>query len=87
MSLDEGRFFNERLMALARADDIPKRDTPVEWITYDLWNTIRSVDEKLGRGIMEPVFKFQRAQTDPKRMGIRNLRDYFVYRDGDVGKE
>ena len=73
-------------MPIARGDVLPNRDVPVEYITYDLWESMRSHDRKLADEILEPVFTFMRAQTDPSRKGDFGLGTYLQYREGDVGK-
>ncbi|KAI8152894.1 Aristolochene synthase [Colletotrichum sp. SAR 10_70] len=57
-------------------DTQPDRNVPVEWITYDLWNDMRSCDEALAEEILEPVFTFMRAQTDKSRLSIQELGEY-----------
>lgn len=86
MSLDEGYTYNERLIPMARGDILPKRDVPVEWITYDLWESMRAHDGPMADKILEPTSTFMRAQTDPKRLKQKDLGSYFEYREADVGK-
>ncbi|KAJ4349460.1 carbonyl reductase (NADPH-dependent) ari1 [Didymosphaeria variabile] len=86
MSLEEGRLYNEKLMPISRGDVLPDRNVPVEWITYDLWESMRAFDRKLADEILEPVFTFMRAQTDPRRKKLMDFGEYLVYRERDVGK-
>lgn len=86
MSLDDGRAYNERLMPLFRGTAQPDRSTPVEWIGYDLWEAMRAHDRDMADEILEPVFVFMRAQTDPKRLTEMELGRYLEYREADVGK-
>lgn len=86
MSLEDGSAYNERLILLSRGDTQPDRNVPVEWITYDLWNDMRSCDKALAEEILEPVFTFMRAQTDKSRLSIQELGEYLRYRERDVGK-
>ncbi|KAJ9306248.1 hypothetical protein DTO217A2_4182 [Paecilomyces variotii] len=86
MSMDEGSAYNERLIVLSRGNVLPDRSIPVEWITYDLWESMRAHDKALADEILEPVFSFMRAQTDKVRLSIKGLGNYLEYRDGDVGK-
>ncbi|KAI8189844.1 Aristolochene synthase [Colletotrichum sp. SAR 10_75] len=76
MSLEDGSAYNERLILLSRGDTHPDRNVPVEWITYDLWNDMRSCDKALAEEILEPVFTFMRAQTDKSRLSIQELGEY-----------
>ncbi|KAJ0120939.1 aristolochene synthase [Diaporthe amygdali] len=86
MSLEDGSAYNERLILLSRGTAAPNRSIPVEWITYDLWEELRACDRELADEILEPVFTFMRAQTDKSRLDIKELGEYFKYRERDVGK-
>ena len=86
MSFEDGKAYNEKLMPISRGDVLPDRSVPVEYITYDLWESMRAHDRELADEILEPVFTFMRAQTDPKRKGLDELGSYLEYRERDVGK-
>ena len=86
MSFEEGKAYNDKLIAMCRGDILPDRNTPVQYITYDLWESMRTFDKPLADQILGPVFTFMKAQTDPKRKDIRGLGPYLIYREGDVGK-
>ncbi|KAK1542486.1 aristolochene synthase [Colletotrichum paranaense] len=86
MSFEAGSSYNERLILLSKGESLPDRSVPVEWITYDLWNDMRTCDEVLANEILEPVFTFMRAQTDKTRLQIKELGHYLKYREKDVGK-
>jgi aristolochene synthase len=86
MSLEEGSKYNENLIPISRGEVLPNRDIPVEWITYDLWESMRAYDKPLADEILEPVFVFMRAQTDKARLTIQGLGPYLEYRERDVGK-
>lgn len=86
MSFDEGSAYNEKLMPIARGEVLPDRNVPVEWIMYDLWESMRAHDRVLADGILEPTFTFMRAQTDKSRLTIKEMGPYLTYREKDVGK-
>lgn len=86
MSFEDGKSYNEKLMPISRGHVLPDRSAPVEYITYDLWESMRSCDRKLADEILEPVFTFMRAQTDPRRKSHFQLGSYLEYRERDVGK-
>ncbi|RYP61517.1 hypothetical protein DL770_009771 [Monosporascus sp. CRB-9-2] len=86
MSLSEGSKYNEKLIKIAQADILPDRSVPVEYIMYDLWESMRSHDRELANCVLEPMFTFMRAQTDKARLEPMNLEEYFQYREKDVGK-
>ncbi|KAL8948611.1 MAG: hypothetical protein Q9222_005206 [Ikaeria aurantiellina] len=88
MSLEEGKAYNENLIPISRGDVLPDRSKPAEFILYDLWESMRAHDKELADEILEPVFTFMRAQTDPARTdgSVRELGPYLEYREKDVGK-
>ena len=86
MSFEDGKAYNEKLMPISRGVVLPDRSIPVEYITYDLWESMRAFDRKLADEILEPVFTFMRAQTDPRRKDAMELGEYLEYRERDVGK-
>ncbi|KAF1829175.1 Aristolochene synthase in complex with 12,13 Difluorofarnesyl diphosphate [Decorospora gaudefroyi] len=86
MSLAEGEAYNNKLMPIARGDVLPDRHVPVEYIMYDLWESMRACDREMANQVLEPVFTFMRAQTDPTRLRPMDLKEYFEYRERDVGK-
>lgn len=86
MSFDEGSAYNERLIPISRGDVAPDRSVPVEYIIYDLWESMRKHDREMADGILEPAFLFMRAQTDRTRIKPMGLGEYFTYRERDVGK-
>lgn len=63
LSLDEGKAYNDRLKPLCRGDVLPNRSDPVEWIMFDLWESMRATDVVLASGIINPLLRFMDAQT------------------------
>ena len=86
MSLQDGEDYNRILMPLCSGDTLPDRSIPVQWIMFDLWESMRAADRELANGILEPVFTFMRAQTCKSRLTMRRLDEYLDYRQGDVGQ-
>ncbi|RYP13362.1 hypothetical protein DL765_006903 [Monosporascus sp. GIB2] len=86
MSLEDGKAYNAKLMPISRGDVRPDRGVPVEYITWDLWESMRAYDRKMADDILEPTFEFMRAQTDPSRLKPMDLKEYLEYREADVGK-
>lgn len=86
MSLQDGEKYNEILMRLCSGDALPDRSVPVQWIMFDLWESMRACDREMADGVLEPVFTFMRAQTSKARLSIKGLEEYLDYRQGDVGQ-
>ncbi|KAI0535504.1 Aristolochene synthase in complex with 12,13-Difluorofarnesyl diphosphate [Xylaria digitata] len=76
MSFDEGKAYNGKLMALVRGDELPDRSIPVQSMFYELWEAMRSNDEELAEGIVEPLFIFMRSQIDNRRAQPMSLMQY-----------
>lgn len=85
MSLDEGKRYNESLMPFCTGKT-PNRAVPEEWMMYDLWEEMRSLDQQLANEVVEPVFLFMRAQTAKERLSMHGLHQYLRYRQADVGQ-
>ncbi len=86
MSLEQGKSYNAKLMPVMRGEELPDRSMPVEYVMYDLWESMRAHDREMADGILEPVFVFMQAQTDRTRMKTMGLGEYLEYRERDVGK-
>ena len=86
MSFQDGENYNATLMPLCAGDALPDRSIPVQWIMYDLWESMRACDRDLANGVLEPVFTFMKAQTSKTRLSIKGLDEYLDYRQGDVGQ-
>ena len=67
MSLEEGKAFYQRLILLAKGKGLPNREDAYEWITYDLFATMRAKDEELANGILQGAILCVLAQVDPAR--------------------
>ncbi|KAI1121946.1 Aristolochene synthase in complex with 12,13-Difluorofarnesyl diphosphate [Nemania abortiva] len=85
MSLSDGRAFDETLIHICRGDLVPERNSPIEWITRDLWENLRAHDRELADRMLEPCFVWMRSQTDTRRLKRMDLKEYFAYREADVG--
>lgn len=86
MSFEEGKVYNETLMPIVRGEALPDPVIPVQNIMHELWADMRGCDTGLANEVMEPLFLFMRAQTDPKRKHIKGLGNYLRYREADVGR-
>jgi len=47
---------------------------------------MRAHDLEMANDVLEPVFVFMSAQTDPKRLKKMDMYEYLEYREKDVGK-
>ncbi|KAL8823934.1 MAG: hypothetical protein Q9191_005429 [Dirinaria sp. TL-2023a] len=86
MSFADGEAYNAKLIPISRGDVLPNRSKPEEFILYDLWESMRAHDRELAEEVLEPTFTFMRSQTDRARLTIKELGNYLIYRERDVGK-
>ncbi|KAI2615918.1 hypothetical protein GGR54DRAFT_611534 [Hypoxylon sp. NC1633] len=78
--------YNGRLMPIIRGEEVPDRSVPVQNISYELWQSMRTHDQELADGILEPLFIFMRSQTDKRRAHKMSLGQYLEYRNKDIGQ-
>ncbi|KAI0379574.1 terpenoid synthase [Hypomontagnella monticulosa] len=86
MSVVEGVEHNSKVIECARGKLMPDRNIPAQWIMYDLFEDMRAIDKHLADELLEPTIDFLIAQADGNRMKPMSLKEYFEYRDADLGK-
>ena len=85
MSLENGRLYNARLLALMRGEAQPDRTVAAEWMAYDMWESMRACDASLANTILGPMEDFMKAQTEDTRLQKMNMGEYLEWRGRDVG--
>lgn len=59
---------------------------PVQYIMYDLWQSMHACDDVLATAVLESTFIFMRAQTDKVYLSMNGFNQYLEYGERDVGK-
>lgn len=85
MSLEDGRLYNKKVMALMKGDILPDRSVAVEWMSYDIWAEMRALDSRLAGEVVEPMADFMAAQTEKERLKKMGMEEYLEWRGRDVG--
>ena len=67
MTVEEGKKFYKRLIAIAKGKTLPNRNNPSEWITYDIFASMRACDEELTDVVLQGVIVCVTAQVDEAR--------------------
>ena len=67
MPIEEGKAFFKRLIPIAEGKVLPDRKDPYEWITYDVWASMRAVDEALTEATFRGSLLCMNAQVDKAR--------------------
>ncbi|KAL8864572.1 MAG: hypothetical protein Q9198_009780, partial [Flavoplaca austrocitrina] len=86
-SFEDGKALYKRIISIAQGKVQPDRNKPIEWITYDVWAGMRSVDEALTESLFQNVLLCVRAQVDEARnrcTGMRALLDQ-RYKESGAG--
>jgi aristolochene synthase len=86
MSVEDRVVHNMKVIEYARSNLLPDRNIPAQFIMFDLFESMREVDKQLADKLLEPTIDFLVAQADGNRMKPMNLKEYFDYRDADLGK-
>ncbi|KAF2449305.1 Aristolochene synthase from penicillium Roqueforti [Karstenula rhodostoma CBS 690.94] len=86
MSLEEGKAYNDSLIATSKGEIPVDPSKPAQVILQDIWQGMREHDYELANSVLEPTFTFMRAQTDKERLNMKGLGNYLKYRERDVGK-
>ena len=73
MSLEEGKKLYKRLILIAMGEELPNRSDPYEWITYDVWASIRARDKELADPLLQEVMVALTAQVDTVRLACPDM--------------
>ncbi|KAI4280330.1 MAG: hypothetical protein L6R38_004547 [Xanthoria sp. 2 TBL-2021] len=86
MSLENGKALYKRLIPIAQGKVQPDRTDPYEWITYDVWASMRAVDEALTEAVLQGALLCVRAQVDDERNRCTGMRALLLqrYKEGGV---
>ncbi|MCJ1479457.1 hypothetical protein MMC13_008143 [Lambiella insularis] len=87
MSVEEGKALYKRLIPIAKGKVLPNRADPYEWITYDVWASMRAVDEGLTENTFQGALLCVNAQVDAARNSCVSMSSLLKqrYKEGGVG--
>lgn len=84
LSLEDGKAYNDMVLMFFSGKKEPNRDVPIEWITYDIGQDMRTSDLLLFPQVVSTTAQFMRAQTDKRRSDDLRFKDYMIWRVDDV---
>ena len=87
MSLEEGKAFYAKLIPLAKGARLPDRDDALEWITYDLFASMRDCDAGLTDEVLDGVILCLKAQVDTARTKCEDIGSLLRQRVKEGGCE
>ncbi|KAM0794822.1 aristolochene synthase [Usnea florida] len=73
MSLEEGKKLYKRLIPIAMGKKLPNRKDPYEWITYDIWTSMRACDKELADQVLREALVCITAQVDTVRLACPDM--------------
>ena len=68
--MEEGKALYKRLIPIAKGKILPDRTNAYEWITYDVFASMRAVDEELTEIVFQGALLCVNAQVDQGRNSI-----------------
>ena len=73
MDMTEGKEFYQRLIPIAKGKELPNRADPLEWITYDVFASMRGCDETLTKDVLDMLILCITSQVDEERLNCTSL--------------
>ena len=70
MSIEEGKAFYQRIIALAKGERLPRKDAPIEIINAEVWQSLRAKDKRLANDVLNGAIVSYEAQVDSRRTGV-----------------
>ena len=85
MSLEEDKKLYERLTPIARGTELPNRSEPCEWITYDIFASMRACDKELADQVLREALVCISAQVDSVRFACSDMQSLLRQRIKEGG--
>lgn len=73
MSVEEGKELYKRLIPIATGQKLPNRSDPYEWITYDVFTSMRACDKELADQVLQGALSCITAQVDSARVACPDM--------------
>ncbi|KAL8838595.1 MAG: hypothetical protein Q9176_004992 [Flavoplaca citrina] len=85
LSISEGKALYERLVPIALGKTQPDRNDPYEWMTYDIWKSMRATDPELTEVVWQGALLCITAQVDDARTKCPDLGSLLKHRAKEAG--
>ncbi|KAL8728360.1 MAG: hypothetical protein Q9181_005370 [Wetmoreana brouardii] len=85
LSVSEGKDLYNRLTPLALGKALPNRNDPYEWMTYDIWTSMRKTDAELTDVVWQGAQLCIMAQVDEARMKCPDMGSLLKHRAKEAG--
>lgn len=85
LDVEEGKLFYKKLIGIAKGRLEPNKDDAVECITHEIWQELRSKDEKLADDVLDGAILCLEAQVDSRRLKVSSTKKLLEYRGEEGG--
>ena len=85
MDVQEGKTFYKKLIAIAKGKIEPDEGNAVQRVTYEIWQSLRTKDEKLADDVLDGAILCLQAQVDERRLSCTNMKKLLEYRGEEGG--
>jgi hypothetical protein len=85
MSISEGKALYRKLIPMAMGTAQPDRTQPFEWITYDIFASMRACDEERTKDVFQKALLCITAQVDEARLSCADMGSLLRHREKEAG--
>lgn len=85
MTFTEGKALYKNLTPIALGKTLPDRNKPLEWITYDIWKSMRATDAELTEVVWQGALLCIMAQVDDERTKCPDIGSLLKHREKEAG--
>ena len=85
MDLEEGKMLYKKLIPIAMGKKLPNRSDPYEWITYDVFTSMRACDEELADQVFRGALVCITGQVDSGRLTCSDMGSLLRQRTREAG--
>ncbi|KAI4204535.1 MAG: hypothetical protein LQ350_001085 [Teloschistes chrysophthalmus] len=85
MTFTEGKELYKTLTPIALGKTLPDRNKPLEWITYDIWKSMRATDAELTEVVWQGALLCIMAQVDDARTKCPDIGSLLKHREKEAG--
>lgn len=83
--MEEGKAFCARLIPVVEGKRLPDRKYSLEWLSYDVFTSMRECDPKLTDDVVEGAKLCVKAMVDPDRLKCTDMGSLIGHRVKEGG--
>lgn len=85
IDLEEGKTLCKKLIPIAMGQKLPNRSDPYEWITYDVFTSMRACDKELADQVVQGALVYFTGQVDSRRLTCSDMGSLLRQRMREAG--